>query len=1145
MKSQFIRPSHHNFQLSLRSEQSRILSPESYDDYKYDVSNLRKNHQQKASQLALLLLSSCLELMLWQQTVPAQIIPDNTLGAEGSIVTPQNLRDLIEGGAIRDTNLFHSFTEFSINEGQNVYFANPEGIVNILTRVTGANASDILGTLGVDGAANLILINPNGINFGSSAQLDVAGSFLATTADSVIFENGLEFSATNPEAPPLLTINIPLGLQYGQNPGAITNQSVAQDSNGNTVGLQVQPGQTLALVGGEVAFNGGVARSPDARIEIGAVGSNALVNLTSTDTGYVLGYEGVEAFADITFNQSAFVETSGEGGGSIQLQGRNITLSDGSLMFADTLGSQNGGGILINSEQLVIEDGSFVASDVFGAGQGGNLNITTSQLLVEGGAQVSASTLGEGDGGNLIVNATDSVQVIGTSTDGQFFSGLGAQVGSNSTGNAGDLTITTSQLLIQGGARVDASTFGLGNGGNSIINASESVQVIGRSANGQTSSSLGSQATPGSTGNAGDLTITTSQLLVEGGAQISARTLGEGDGGNLIVNSTDSVQVIGTSTDGQFFSALSAQAGPNSTGNSGDLTINTAQLLIQNAQVDASTFGAGDGGSLTVNASESVQMLVTSTDRQFFSNLAAQAAPNSTGNAGDLTITTAQLLLEDGAQISASTFGAGDGGSLTVNASDSVQVFGESADGQFSSSLFVNADLNSTGDAGDLTITTTQLLIQDRAEVGAATVSIGDGGDLIVNASESVQVINATLSTQATSISTGDAGDLTITTTQLLIQDGGQVDANTFGAGDGGNLIVNASESVQVIGESADGQFFSNLATQANPNSTGNAGDLSINTTQLSIQEGAQVDAGTSGTGDGGNLIVNASDSVQVFGESFLTVQSDTNSTAGNLTIITPQLTAQENSTISVSSPSGQAGNLEITSNNLSLNNSEITAETALSGEEGGANILLQIADLLILENESLISATANNQANGGNVTINSGLLVAFPPTGDSGSDIQANAFQGDGGRVNITADSIFGIEFRDNVTPDNDITVTSVEGSAGIVEIDTPDTNPAEGLTSLPAAPVNPQPIRGCQAKGGQSTASLVDRGRGGLPPNPYKPLSNADIWEDFQPPHQVAQNTSEPIVEAQGWKINERGNVELIAEASSDSAQLSCSSS
>jgi len=159
----------------------------------------------------------------------AQITPDQTLGEESSVVVPnQEIRgidsDRVEGGARRNSNLFHSFQKFNVESGRGVYFSNPDGIANILTRVTGQEISNINGTLGALGNANLFLINPNGIVFGPGARLDVQGSFVGSTADSILFEN-YEFSATNPNAPPLLTINVPTGLQMGNNPGEIVVRS--------------------------------------------------------------------------------------------------------------------------------------------------------------------------------------------------------------------------------------------------------------------------------------------------------------------------------------------------------------------------------------------------------------------------------------------------------------------------------------------------------------------------------------------------------------------------------------------------------------------------------------------------------------------------------------------------------------------------------------------------------------------------------------------------------------------------------------------------------------------------------------------------------------------------------------------------------
>ncbi|HEY9617335.1 MAG TPA: filamentous hemagglutinin N-terminal domain-containing protein, partial [Microcoleaceae cyanobacterium] len=191
----------------------------------------------------------------------AQIQPDNTLGNENSVVRPNQPvkglpAELIEGGATRGSSLFHSFLEFNVREGQRVYFANPQGIANIFSRITGNSASNIFGTLGVNGAANLFLLNPNGILFGANARLDIAGSFAASTANRITFPMGFDFSATDPQAPPLLVLNVTPGLQYGESsPGAtIVNRgqlTTGQDLTLNTDRLdlqgQLQAGHDLSL----------------------------------------------------------------------------------------------------------------------------------------------------------------------------------------------------------------------------------------------------------------------------------------------------------------------------------------------------------------------------------------------------------------------------------------------------------------------------------------------------------------------------------------------------------------------------------------------------------------------------------------------------------------------------------------------------------------------------------------------------------------------------------------------------------------------------------------------------------------------------------------------------------------------------------
>jgi len=194
----------------------------------------------------------------------AQIIPDNTLGSEGSIVVPLDaLTDRIDGGAQRGSNLFHSFQEFNIGAGRTIYFANPAAVQNIFSRVTGNNPSHLFGTLGVLGDANLFFLNPNGILFGPGARLDIRGSFIASTADRFVFPDGSQFSATNPQAAPLLTVDVKppaVTLVFEGNSGAIVNA-------GN---LAVDSGQNLTLIADSVTNTGSLV-APDGDVTIVSV----------------------------------------------------------------------------------------------------------------------------------------------------------------------------------------------------------------------------------------------------------------------------------------------------------------------------------------------------------------------------------------------------------------------------------------------------------------------------------------------------------------------------------------------------------------------------------------------------------------------------------------------------------------------------------------------------------------------------------------------------------------------------------------------------------------------------------------------------------------------------------------------------------
>ncbi len=1027
-----------------------------------------------------------------------------------------------------------------------------DGAVNTFS--SGSNGSGDGGVLNLTSTTGAVVVNGN-VDAGSLALQGGAGrggalSLVANVAGSTVTVNGS-----------LLSTSV-AGVGFGNDGGVITvvaptiqiggNISTAStgssgSGNGGDLGLTATAGGITvagAMDTGSFAASGAAGQGGD--ITLVAVGEIVMTNVTTVaavggDITIRTGDRLALTDNSVIFSQSQGTDATAQGG-TIDIQAQTLALVNGARIGTSTLNAVQGGNLIVRVPaglQLGGADssgtGSALFTNTFGTGKAGNIAITTSQLSVEDRAGISTQTLSTGAGGNIdltvqnltlqnqgrvlaITNGTGNAgDVTVTASQSVLVNGLQslitAQSGVTATGKGGDLTIRSPQVIVQNGGQIDASAFGAGKGGNLLIEASDRVQVTGTSADGSVASNIALNAV--GSGDAGDLVqIKTRQLLVQNGGQIGVGTFSSGQGGTLEIIATDAIAVSGSGAVGaQAPSGLFARSNPAATGNAGNIQITTGRLIVENnAEISAESLGQGAAGNIGIQAQ--------------------------------------QVTVQSGASITANTQSPQPGGKIAIAATDFVHITDPR-------SFIATQALQSSGDAGSLEISTRQLRILAGAQVASSTFSAGNAGNLTVKATELVEVagtnpsgsIASVLNAAANPDSRGNGGNLKIDTSRLVVRDGGQVGVGTFASGDSGTLEVNATDSILVVGRGRQqpSGLFSSVATGA----TGQARNLTLNTQRLLVQDGGTLSVATNGSGNGGALTVNATESVILSGQgSSLSSRTSSSGNSGNIRIAKPrQLTLQDGATINVGSTgTGQSGNLSIQADHITLTNqSSLVAET---NSTDGGNIQITSDRLLLLRANSLISATAGTAqagGDGGNITITTPFVIGVL---SENSDIRANAFTGNGGNVIVNANGIFGLEFQPFDTPNSDITASSQFGFTGTVVLNTLNVDPSRGLTNLPTNLTDPsqQVNKSCSPRRRQGNRFVVT-GRGGLPASPEDSLtgvqpqvevlgpvpSSTDPALPAQPPqtHAPISPPISPIVEAQGWKLHADGSILLVAQA------------
>jgi len=565
-----------------------------------------------------LLLSSPLPVS--HAVVTTTITSDGTLG---TTISQSGTLYNINGGTIKGSNLFQSFTLFSVGTGDIASFNGPNGIVNILSRVTGGQQSLIDGTLrSTISGANLYLLNPAGVLFGANARLDLSGSFHVSTADYLKFTDGAKFFVDLANANTVLSVEPVATFGFlGPNPAAITFQGSA---------LSVDVGKTISVVGGDIKLEGGTPSVGPFRgatltaqsglISVAGVASAGEVFLSTLESAPNVNGDTFTALGSIELSQNSGIDISGNGGGTVLIRGGRLRIDSGRVLALNA-----------------------------GSGQSSEVQVTGDSLELSNGGRISTSTIGDGPGGAITVTVTGSISM----------DGMGSSLFSRTTQNgaAGSVTVTARTLGMTGGAQINTSADGAfgtnGPGGPVTVNAT-TISITGAG------TGLFSNARAGS-GRGGDISINAGTLTLTGGARIDSSTghetnvpgvgtiiSGSGPGGNVTITASDSVVL----SDGAVISANSVAFG-----RAGNIVIQAGDSYESRDSSVTTATAQSAGGNISIQARRLVHLV----NSEIITNV-----KGGFGNSGNITIDP-QFVILDSSKIIASAIG-GNGGNINITA---------------------------------------------------------------------------------------------------------------------------------------------------------------------------------------------------------------------------------------------------------------------------------------------------------------------------------------------------------------------------------------------------------------------------------------------------------------------------------------------
>jgi filamentous hemagglutinin family protein len=1014
-------------------------------------------------------------------------------------------------------NLFHSFGGFNVPTNNIANFLNDSGLptANILGRVTGGNPSNIFGTIQTTGFgnANLLLMNPAGMVFGPHASLNVGGSVSFTTANYLKLADGARFNALpGPQDTSLSAAPVAAFGFLGPNPAAIVVKGGQ---------LSVPDGAGITLVGGDITVQGGMLENgtiqpthlsaPNGRIHMASVASGGEVHAVTLEQSPNINGQSFEALGTIQIIEGSVLNVDGAHAGSVAIRGGSFVLNE-SIITADSTAGSHGGSVAISASNVKVENKAAIRSNGQDAGTPGTITIQG----VAGNGSPAAEV--------LVDNAT-----------------ISSTADANSVATAGGaITITAERVVLNNGTYITADTHGAAPAGDITFNVDSLATKGGpirlhvfpesRITNpiiSQTGVLIESSSTSpdAAAGPAGNITIQgvngpgsmAKEVTLED-TILHARSFG-GTAATRPGSIGITADLVSLSNQVEIYTTSNGSSPP------GDVTLNV-NTLRSNLNPDESVIeglpvligspsekpdaSAGSPGKVTISGpakgSTDPAKLIALGNTEIDTFVVSGSPPPPGQTPGPIIVTADTVVLTNRAIFVTTSAGAAPAGNIMLNV-DTLRV-NVTPDGQPISTanrVFLNSPgggLDSTGgpagtvtisglgpestDAarlvalhnmsittaveggnpslppGTITITADTMTMSGKTEIFAFTFSSAPAGHLFLN----VNTLRANVNPDGTLINDGQPRSLLESNSFSKELTAGKAGTITISGirpetTDAAQLIAlnNAEISTTVVGGTAattpatvtitaDTVHLTNSPNiHTDTSAAAPAGNLILHLNSLSADQKSSISSGTSGPGHGGNISINATDSVTLSNGSSITASSSGQGNAGNITI--------------------NAGSQFLS------NNGSVTTEAS---QASGGNITLQATDSIRLINSQINTSVQGGPTTaGGNITIDPAVMTL------QNSQILAQANQGQGGNINITA----GTFLADQTSL---VSASSQFGLSGAVNIQSPVSSLSGTLATLPQQPLQVQHLlsQRCAAQGNGRLSSLVVAGRDRLPVEP-----------------------------------------------------------